>query len=347
MISVISMPPILLPENRKMTMKAIASAALAGVLVTGLALSAHAVEIGSNEAFDFVAFGDMPYSIPDDYPAFEKVLARINAIKPNLAINVGDLKSGSSPCTDANILKIRDYFETVEVPLLYSIGDNEWTDCHRERAGKFDPLERLARLREWFFATDQSLGKTKVKVVRQADVMPQFKLYVENTRYEHNRIVFVQPHIPGSNNNFEAQNQKTANEYFDRDKANVAWIRAAFDRAKEINAAGVVISFQANLWDIRQTFPEIPPASGFVNSIRAIERSAKDFDKPVLVIHGDEHEFIISPFQNTSFKPVPKITRLQLMGEKTIGAVRVIVDPNDPDVFIGFSPFYIDNPKKN
>ena len=319
---------------------------LAGLAAAFLALPVQALDVGSSATFDVVAFGDMPYRIPDDYPAFEKVLQRINTIKPAFALNIGDIKSGSSPCTDANILKIRDYFETLEVPLIYSIGDNEWTDCHRERAGRFDPLERLARLREWFFANDKSLGKNKVTLVRQADIMPEHKLYVENTRYEHNRIVFIQPHIPGSNNNFEAQNPKTALEYFDRDKANIAWIKAGFERAKQSNAAGVVIAFQANLWDIRQTYPEIPPASGFVNSIRAIERGAKEFGKPVLVIHGDEHQFLVTPFQDTSLKPVANVTRLQVMGDQVLGGVRLIIDPNDPDVFIGFNPFYIETSKK-
>ena len=319
---------------------------LAAMMATSLVGAAPAVEVGSKDAFDFIAFGDMPYAIPDDYPAFEKVLARINAVKPKLAIHIGDIKSGSSACSDQNILKIRDYFETLDMPLLYSIGDNEWTDCHRERAGKFDPLERLARLREWFFASDKSLGKNKVTLVRQADAMPAFKTYVENTRYEHNRIVFIQPHIPGSNNNFEARDEKAVAEYFDRDKANIAWIKAGFERARDINAAGVVISFQADLWDIRQTEPVLPRASGFINSIRAIERGAKDLGKPVLVIHGDAHHFLVSPFLDSSLKPVAHVTRMQVMGEKTIGGVRVIVDPNDPDVFVGFNPFYIDNPKK-
>ena len=30
-------------------------------------------------------------------------------------------------------------------------GDNEWTDCHRVAAGEYQPLERLAKLREVFY----------------------------------------------------------------------------------------------------------------------------------------------------------------------------------------------------
>src|SRR5690606_35598316 len=42
--------------------------------------------------------------------------------------------------------------------LVYTPGDNEWTDCHRSRAGGFDPLERLAALRSLFFARGEALG---------------------------------------------------------------------------------------------------------------------------------------------------------------------------------------------
>ena len=39
----------------------------------------------------------------------------------------------------------REQFDRFEMPLLYTPGDNEWTDCHRPAAGAYNPLERLAR----------------------------------------------------------------------------------------------------------------------------------------------------------------------------------------------------------
>ena len=44
-----------------------------------------------------------------------------------------------------------DLFRSLPVPVLYTPGDNEWTDCHRRRAGGFDPRERLTRLRQMFY----------------------------------------------------------------------------------------------------------------------------------------------------------------------------------------------------
>jgi hypothetical protein len=41
--------------------------------------------------------------------------------------------------------------------VIYTPGDNEWTDTHDERVGSHDPLERLASIRRIFFC-NQSLS---------------------------------------------------------------------------------------------------------------------------------------------------------------------------------------------
>ena len=52
-----------------------------------------------NLVFTFVAFGDMPYRVPNDYPKFERVIKTLNQEKPDFIVHVGDFKSGSSPVT--------------------------------------------------------------------------------------------------------------------------------------------------------------------------------------------------------------------------------------------------------
>ena len=46
---------------------------------------------------------------------------------------------------------IRTQFDRFTDPLVYTPGDNEWTDCHRANNGGYHPLERLAFDREVFF----------------------------------------------------------------------------------------------------------------------------------------------------------------------------------------------------
>ena len=292
-------------------------------------------------AFTFVALGDMPYRIPDDYAKVDRLIAAINRLKPAFSIHVGDVKSGSAPCSDDVLKAARDQLMTFEQPLVYTPGDNEWTDCHRGNAGRFDPRERLSKVRELFFPTaGQSLGKTPLAVETQANTDPKHKPFVENQRFAKGGVVFVAAHVVGSNNGFEPGDPAAAAEYHARNAANVAWIDDGFRVARDSAAKAVVVAFQADPFDIRQGYPEIPRASAFVDTIRAIERGAKSLGKPVLVVHGDAHQLEIQAFRDTSLKPIPNVIRLQVMGAERVHAVRVLVDPDDPAVF-GFFPLVV------
>ena len=39
-------------------------------------------------------------------------------------------------------------------PLILTPGDNDWTDCHGVETRKFDPLQRVSKLRTMFFPRD-------------------------------------------------------------------------------------------------------------------------------------------------------------------------------------------------
>lgn len=293
------------------------------------------------QTFEFVALGDMPYKLPDDTARVDRLIAAINRAKPAFSIHIGDIKSGSSSCADATLAAELARFQTFEQPLVYTPGDNEWTDCHRQAAGKFDPRERLAKVRELFFAKpDQSLGKTSLPVETQAKTMPAHAKYIENARFWKNDVLFVTVHVVGSNNGFETREKEAALEYFERNAANVAWLDASFTVARATGAKAMVIAMQANMYDIKQKWPEMPSASGYIDTVKAIERGAKALGKPILLIQGDEHELEIQSFMGTNYKRVPNVLRLQVMGADLVHAVRVIVDPESPGVF-GFVPLIV------
>lgn len=314
---------------------------LAAALLGSLALPTAAVEIGGSKAFAFVALGDMPYTLPQDYARFETLIGKVNALKPAFTVHVGDIKSGSTVCSDEAFQKVKDEFQMFDGPLVYTPGDNEWTDCHREKAGRFDPNERLNKVREMFFAEPKSFGKAPIALERQSELMPDVKswdgkAFVENTRFATRGVMFVQAHIIGSNNNLEARGLDNVREFFARDAANQKWIVAAFEKAKAENLGALVLSIQADLWDIRQTEPAVPLASGFVETLKTIEKQAKAWGKPVLLINGDAHFFEVTPFRATDGKPVANVTRLQVPGEKLVGAVRVVVDPDNAEMPFAF-----------
>ncbi len=52
-----------------------------------------------------------------------------------LALHLGDIKSGSTTCTDARFAAALATFESFKDPVVYTPGDNEWTDCHRVNNG--------------------------------------------------------------------------------------------------------------------------------------------------------------------------------------------------------------------
>jgi hypothetical protein len=309
--------------------------------IMGTVVGRASESIGGDKAFSFVALGDVPYNLPDDYAKFDRLIAAINVMKPAFTLHMGDTKSGTTPCSDAILKKAYDQLQTFEGALIYTIGDNEWLDCHRKAAGGFDPRERLAKVREMFFATPlKSLGRTPIDVESQARLMPEFSIYVENTRFERNNVLFLGVHVPGSNNGFEADDPEAAKEFFARDKANVAWINAGFAKARDTGAKAMVIFMQAEFDESRFPNGAMPRQSGFVHTLDAVETGATMFGKPVLLIHGDEHYFSIQPLKNRKGRPIPGVNTLMVYGDTLVHGVRVTVDPDSAGVF-GFVPLII------
>lgn len=283
------------------------------------------------QRFEFVAFGDMPYNVPADYARVDRLVDRINAAGPAFTIFVGDTKSGSSPCTNEMIARSKQTLDRIAGALIYSVGDNEWTDCHRARAGGFDPLERLAHVRRVHFPDANSLGQRPIRLTRQADVDPARAKFVENSRWVHNDVLFVSVHIVGSNNNFETR-AGAPEEYFERNAANLAWIRDAFRVARAENRLGIVFGFQADMW--QEASPRDDVSSGYTDSLNAFTAGAVEFEKPVLLIHGDTHVLRIDqPLKDSRKRTIENATRLMVMGADEIHAVRVIVDPAEPGLF--------------
>jgi hypothetical protein len=283
----------------------------------------------------------MPYAVPDDYAKFDRLIAAVNKMRPAFSLHVGDTKGSKTPCTDEMLQKTFDQLQSFEGPLVYTIGDNEWTDCHTKPAGSYDPRERLARVREIYFPDPlRSLGKTSMAVESQARVMPEFATYVENTRFVKNDVVFIGVHIVGSNNGFEAFDIDGAKEFFQREKANVAWLDAGFKFAKDSGAKAIVVFTQAEFDVSRLPDGSMPRHSGFIRVLDAIERGARAFARPVLLVNGDEHYIELKPLRNNGGRPIPNVLKLMVYGEFDIHAVRVLVDPESPGVF-GFIPLII------
>ena len=303
------------------------------ILAINCSLSAFA------QPFKFVALGDMPYSIPDDYVRYERLINDINKINPSFTIFIGDTKSGSSPCSDEYNLIIKKYFDQFSEPLIYSIGDNEWTDCHRPNAGSYDPIERLQGVRKTFFGSAMSLGKKRLQLSRQADLDIRYAKYVENSMWVKNHFLFVNLHIPGSNNNFE-RDDSAKQEYYARNQANLSWIDEAFKLATSKKYSGIVLFYQADMFYSPTQATDL--TSGYRDTLQTLTTHAQAFKKPVLLIHGDSHRLIIDqPLKSIEQKNIlENVLRLQVMGAEQVQAVEVQVNPAAQQPF-SFTPILI------
>jgi hypothetical protein len=292
------------------------------------------------EPLRFVAFGDMPYCNRGAGTACEAELARvehlteaINAARPAFSIFLGDTKAGGEACTDAIILdRTAAWFNRIRAPLVYTPGDNEWTDCWQARAGGFDPAERLALLRARFFSAPVSLGQQPMPLRRQADLDAGFRAYAENARWARDGIAFLTLHVPGSDNNRPQDGRPgtppgAAQEYPARNAANLAWLREGFAAARAEGSRAVVVAMQADMY-FRDRCGR-GTVAGHADTREALAAAARSFGGPVLLLHGDSHFWL----RDNPVPGVPNLTRVMVPGDGDTRAVVVTIDPDSADPY--------------
>ncbi len=280
------------------------------------------------QGFAFVALGDLPYGSPrSTYPPYRQLIASVNAHKPVFSIHVGDIKSGGTLCSDEEFAAQRAHFDQFDPALIYTPGDNEWTDCHRPSNGSYAPQERLGALRALFFPARRSLGARPITLQSQSDLMPEQAQFVENRRWLHAGVLFMTVHVVGSNNNMQAEVPGALDEYARRDAANVAWIQAGFEYARRTGARAIVVAMQANPLLGRNLFEPFPSSSGFRSSIgQTLVPLAAAADLPVLLIHGDSHRHRMDRPFRANGQPLQNLYRLEVPGGSDVRACLVSVD---------------------
>jgi hypothetical protein len=318
--------------------------AIALVAALGSPLAASAgdhkpIHPHSNKPLTMAVIGDTPYG-EAQLAAFPSLVADINADpKADLVLHVGDIKNGSSLCTDAYFATIRGLVDTFEDPFVLTPGDNEWTDCHRANNGGYHPLERLGALRSVFYREPgATIGGREKAVLTQANE-PGFGEFVENQLWLQSRTAFGVVHVVGSNNDLQPwfgaaetplQTVERLAEYQARLAAALAWLDETFATAAANRAKAIVVAMQAD------TFVT---ANGFVEIIQRIADLAAGFEGPVLLIQGDTHDFLVdrplvngSPLHGVTTN-APNLTRVVVEGETASEWLRLTVAPRTPEIF--------------
>jgi hypothetical protein len=302
---------------------------------------------------DLAIIGDTPYGAVQiqDFPTLLAEIAADTRISE--VVHLGDIKNGSSRCDDSYFAQIFAGFSTLDIPLVYTPGDNEWTDCHRANNGAYDPLERLAALRQVFFPVPGlALGGGFKQVLSQSSIAG-FEKFVENQIWYEAGVAFGAVHVVGSNDSkppwytddttgtkVDDPARRDA-ERAERNLATLAWLDKLFAIAGEQSAAGVVILMQADMFDAFSVANNIPLDS-FDNIVQRIATLAQAFGKPVLLLEGDSHVFVQdtpiatgNPLHGVTIS-VPNLTRIVVQGSTTTPKtewLRLHVDPAAPAVF--------------
>jgi len=344
-------------------------AALCGALIANSAGAGNGTPIntGSANTLTLAVYGDWPYSSLL-FNAAPLLLDSINSDpKVRLVLHVGDIHSGSMLCTVDWNLGIFDVFQQFKDPLVYTPGDNEWTDCHRPAEGNKDPLVELANIRGLFFPTPgYTLGGRKKQVLSQAQVVDMFHpddaQFVENVMWEESRVVFVTVNVPGSNNdtvpwnppyNTPAFKAAQAKEVADRTAADIRWLERAFAQAETDGAVAVLIALQANMWDPAA----VPPPDtrdglgAYKPIVQKLAELSLQFKRPVLLINGDTHIFqddhplanldATTPIGSINVniygiqQKVLNLRRITVQGSTNRPGewVRLTIEPRSPEIF--------------
>lgn len=348
-------------------MRSIRTLTLAATLLAGSTL---ATAEGPNK-YDFAVIGDAPYGPATGaganrvqvYPSlpYERLIADINqngSERPEFVIHVGDIKEGNSRCDDNVYTTNKNYFNTFRMPAIFVPGDNEWTDCHRETNGSYNPLLRLAYLRQTFYPNNQSLGRDKMTLTRQDK-------YPENSRWRFGPVLFVTLNMPGSNNGFQNANSAATipnpfrgamdAEYVARNTANIAWLNEAFNIAQgDSSIKGVLVAIQANPFERFLESGQTYTISGYADFISTLRARTVAFNRPVLLAHGDTHYYRIDRPMTATYpacatpgaipcvpvavpgSPTDRIDnflRLEVFAQNDVHWVKVSVDHKDPNVF--------------
>lgn len=311
-----------------------------GLSITVLTALALACSLDPSPAppantFTFGVFGDGPYRVWE-VGRFRHLLHDVSKSDIDWLIHVGDIFW--YPCSNANYQRSLKSINSIQHPVIYTPGDNEWTDCHFKIAGGHEPLERLDHLRKTFYTDpSHSLGARRMPIESQSQ-SGRYPELVENARWVHGGFVFITIHMVGSENGTEEFRGRQADsdaEAARRIAGSLEWMHEAFALADSTHAHGVVIAMHGSPG--LQYHPR--PRPGFEKFLDELETRTKTFKGRVLLIHGDGHQFQVDhPLRDrATYEPLPNFTRLETFGSPDIGWVRVVVDSVNGE-FVSFEP---------
>jgi len=291
----------------------------------------------------FAIIGDLPYGVKKgEHDAdFENLVHQLNT-DSSLAwvVHVGDIKSGRSSCSNDFLSDRKTRLGKINIPLVYTPGDNEWTDCHTIFTGSHNSLERLSKLRELFFLDDRAEADRNILgVTQQSQAQSEHKTFIENYSWFRHGVQFISLHMVGSANGkakYSAlsairRTEKHDQEVTAREQAALDWLDYGFAQAKKNNAEAVFLITHANTGLARWPDKKIKAPFQFFNM--ALAKHVEKFPAPVVLAHGDSHYARIDSPKIDGRKHSKKFLRLESFGENNNAWIKVTINPSTPNIF--------------
>jgi hypothetical protein len=225
-----------------------------------------------NDTIIFSVMGDIPRSDAEDILIQEQIKSHNEISESELMFHVGDIKSGKTPCDEKVYDKVAGYLIKLNIPTFIIPGDNEWNDCASP--------DSAWNYWEWYFLNFENNWHIDFEVKRQTDRN-------ENFAFVKNKVLFIGINLVGGLIH-------DSTEWKIRHNLNAKWIDVQFDKFNE-NVNSVVIFAQAN------------PDDKHVDFMTRFLVLAEQFNRPIVFIHGDGHEWI---FEEKWL--LPNITRIQV-----------------------------------
>ncbi len=324
------------------------------VAIFAIALVPNAAFAGDDRsAYAIGLWGDLPYSSVQATVGVPNLVADMNSQNLAFTAHDGDLKSGSSECTDAVYTQALGYFGSLKAPAAFTPGDNDWTDC--DRTAGYNSLAQLDKERALFFSTPFTLGQRRLRQQVQSTPLclgvSGNVPCVENRRWTYGGVTYATLNIQGSCNNL-CDTAPDPNEFAARNAADIAWMQDTFAEATKRHSAAIMFISQADpgfdatdatRGPVRDplTLAETDGlADGFQSFLVALRDQVTLFKKPVAYVHGDSHYFRVDkPFLNALGQRLENFTRVETFGDNQangtndVNWLKVFVDPRSREVF--------------
>lgn len=288
--------------------------------------------LNSAKAAEFIVISDMPYNDIERAmlaAPFGPIYNGIKAQDYDFIFHLGDIKSGGEKCTDSRLIAARDQIAALDTTkLVYTLGDNEWTDCDRQ--GHHE-LERLHFVKNLFFG-EQSPIKPSLKSYTQQKTAP------ENASWQIDNIGFGSIHIPGTNFGRSQIKKDKLSEVLDyadiREQQSIEWLTHLFETHQERDA--LVLGFHADMFQKKYSKLKAcdkdnrNKCNGYARIKQQLKILVEAYKKPVLLMHGDTEPLCLEQIENTANA---NLWRLNAAGDTRSDVIKLTVDTNSKTPF--------------